>query len=224
MKKSILFLGIISLSIFSVAQESSDYGVFLGMSQEHAQTILPVPAQTPLGLIAVAPAFGAFYRKNLNPRYSLRFGANYGINSAYYSEALLINPSALAVLVSGVSPQAAPSLMPLDIHALFEFNFLPLNPRLETPKVSTFVATGIGIYQLSPVIPFNVGVKYRITERLGLSAEWDLRRRVFGSNNPLGKLDPQSNWYSYIGISANYNVLKTCKTCPFYQSNRKRKR
>lgn len=193
MKKIILFLSIICLTLVSAAQESNDFGLFLGTSYIHQSTILPVPGNLPnsqpdLGI-------GGFYRKNLNPRYALRFGGYAGFNSA-------------------------------DIHALFEFNFLPLNPRHDTPKVSTFVASGLAAtYDVTnlfrPAIPFNVGVKYRVTERFGLSVEWNIRRLLtVGVNSP----DSDDRWRSLIGITANYNVIKTCKTCPYYESNRKRKR
>ena len=84
MKKSFLFLVIICLSLASKAQESSDYGIYLGMGAEHAQTILPIP-EVNSGLPSIYPAVGAFYRKNLNPRYSWRVEGNYGFNPAYYT-------------------------------------------------------------------------------------------------------------------------------------------
>ena len=238
MKKSFLFLVIMWLSLASYAQESNDYGLFFGGSFEHANTILPEVYQTKLGTSSLAPVFGAFYRKNFNTRYSLRVGANYGIKPIYYSDLYLrdlnnILPVTTQPPISKEDLAVAAietALLPLDIHALVEFNFLPLNPRLEDPKVTTFVAAGLGVYQLRPVLPFIVGVKYRVTEQIGLALEWNLRRRLMGYRQydnvpyPLPYSEPpvpESKWFSYIGITAYYNVIKTCKTCPFYQSNRK---
>lgn len=218
MKKSFLFLVIICLSLASKAQESNDYGIYLGMGFEHAQTILPIP-EVNSGLPSIYPAAGAFYRKNLNPRYSWRVEGNYGFNLAYYTTVM---SGQLPLIAS--QPELEVALLPIDLHALFEINFLALNPRLEKPKVSTFVATGLGVYQLRPSIPFTVGVKYRVAEHLGLSVEWKLRRKIGG--NILDELlnSPESNWFSFIGFSAHYNVIKTCKTCPFYETKRKKKR
>lgn len=194
MKKILLILGFSGLFGFLSAQESTDYGLFLGMSQEHLQTILPFPKAGTL-----APAVGGFYRYNFNPRHSIRAGFSTGLSSA-------------SVLNS------------LDLHALVEFNFLPLNPTLEKPKVSTFVAAGAGVYHLSPVLAFDVGVKYRLNERMGLSLEWDLRKKLTGLQVDAETFLWPSNWYSHIGVTASYNILKKCKTCPFYESDGKKKR
>ncbi len=196
MKRLLLILGFLGLFGLVSAQESTDYGLFLGMSQEHLQTILPIPKGESL-----MPAFGVFYRFNMNPRHSIRGGINYGM------------------------AQGA-GLTSLDIHALFEFNFLPLNPTREKPKVSTFVAAGLGFYQIEPVIAFNVGVKYRVTERVGLSLEWDLRRKISKAtpDTESGLYILPSNWYSHVGVTASYNIIKTCKTCPFYESSKRKNR
>lgn len=185
MKKRIIILLLIGLPFVSIAQESSDYGLFFGLGYPHYETVLPVPGEIPsLGV-------GGFYRKNLNPRYALRFGG-----------------------VVGLTPTWPPAINPdaIDIHGLVEFNFLPLNPRFEKPKVSTFVASGLAWSGIGPAIPFNVGAKYRVTEKFGLNLEWNIRRRI------------GNGWFSYLGISAHYNIVKTCKTCPYYESTRKKRR
>jgi len=202
MKRLLLILGFSGLFGFVPAQESSDYGLFLGTSFEHSQTILPYWERG-----SFMPAIGAFYRYNLNPRYGIRGGVNFGMI-----------PNTPTMMVDG--------------HGLFEFNFLPLNPTRDKPKVSTFIAAGLGaIYYSSPIapnfgltIPFDVGVKYRVSENWGLSLEWDLRRIVWRfSENEFSMFAP-SNWYSYVGVTANYKIIRTCKTCPFYESNRKKNR
>lgn len=208
MKRLLLFLCFSGLFGFISAQESTDYGIFLGVSQEHRQTIMPIPKAG-----SALPSFGAYYRYNLNPRHAFRVGANYGM-------------------------AATTGLASLDIHVLTEFNFLPLNPTLEKPKVSTFVAAGIAFFNVDSfylkkeafVLAFNTGVKYRVTERIGLSLEWDLRRKVFGGdpkkpNDLVGIVNIMpSNWYSHFGVTASYNIIKRCKTCPYYESSRKKNR
>jgi len=218
MKKRFLFLVIICLSLVSKAQESSDYGIYLGMGAEHAQTILPIP-EISAGLPSIYPGVGAFYRKNLNPRYAWRVEGNYGFNQVYYTDVLVTQ-----LPLFPQQPGLDVALLPIDLHALFEINFLALNPRLEKPKVSTFVATGLGVYQLRPSIPFIVGVKYRVAEHLGLSVEWKLRRKISIPSLEVLSDTPESNWFSFVGFTAHYNVIKTCKTCPFYETNRKKKR
>ena len=194
MKRLLLILGFSGVFGFVTAQESTDYGIFLGMSHEHSQTILPIPDAG-----SVLPDVGAFFRYNLNPRYGLKVGVNYGI-----------------------APGTA--LSALDVHGLFEFNFLPLNPTREKPKVSTFVAAGFGFFQLSPVWAFDVGVKYRVSKEVGLSLEWDLRRKISEALPDAESFILPSSWYSHIGLTASYSIVRTCKTCPYYETNRKKNR
>lgn len=202
MKRLLLIIGFLA-GIWSLnqAQQSHDYGLFLGMAQEHQHSILPWPYPGSNQLAA-----GAYYRYNLNPRYSLRFGAQ--------------------------TQPADPSAF--DAYGLFEFNFLPIDLRKEDPQVSTFLGAGIGYYHLDKTaiyrnitIPFHIGVKYQANPRLGMTVEWALRQTPLGQNPVLADSDITarilSNWHSYIGITAGYTFLKTCKSCPFYESARKRR-
>lgn len=189
-----------------LGQPSYDYGLFLGTSQEHLHTILPVQLAGPIGFSA-----GGYYRYNLNSRYAIRAGVNLPI------------------------PPNANVLNGLDAHGLFELNFLPLDPRKEKMQISTFVATGLGIYVPEnggiPVsIPFNLGAKFQITPQLGMTAEWALRK-TFENNLELDITDHsplpaflRSNWRSYFGVTLGYRVLKECKTCPFYEKEKRKRK
>ena len=204
MKQIVLIFGLL-LGFSTVnAQQSSDYGIFMGMSQEHRHTILPVPK-----IASIKPAFGAFYRYNLNPRYALRAGVNYGIGTT--PEEILL----------GHTP-----LEKADAYGLFEFNFLPLSPRRDRIKVSTYIATGVAYYK-SLVIPFHTGVKYNATDELTLGIEWNLRRSFRG--NPTDpdtgyRLFRMTDWHTFFGVTVGYKVIRTCRTCPFYETNRKFKK
>jgi hypothetical protein len=201
---------IIILSVFLLcfaglrAQQSSDYGIFLGLSHEHRHTILPIPK-----LGSVKPAVGGFYRFNLNPRYALRAGINYGIGTTPEEEVL------------GHTP-----LQKADFYGLFEFNYLPLSPRRDRIKVSTFLATGVAYYK-SPVIPFITGVKYNATDELTLGVEWHLRRsfRQDPTDPDNGfRMFRLTQWNTFFGVTIGYKVIRTCRTCPFYETNRNYKR
>ena len=200
------------------AQQSYDYGLFLGMSQQHLHTILPLPIPGTSGY-----AFGGYYRNNLNPRYAWRGGINSAINSV----------SSTVDFVEG--------------YGLFEFNFHALNPRRENAKISTYVGTGIsylvdlnvlnqiqnstapkGPFWLRSLrIPFNLGVRYNALPNLTLGFEWALRKGFqqdwSNPDNPVMNF-LQSNWKSHLGFTIGYTVVKTCKTCPFYDKERTKRR
>ncbi len=204
MKQIVLVIGLLLGFAGLKAQQSSDYGIFLGISQEHRHTILPVPK-----IGSVKPAVGAFYRFNFNPRYALRAGVNYGIGTT--PEELIL---------------AHTPLQKVDAYGLFEFNYLPLSPRRDRIKLSTFIATGIAYYK-SFVIPFNTGIKYNVTDELTLGVEWDLRRgfRTDPTDPESGyRLFRLTEWNTFFGITISYKVIRTCRTCPFYETDRKFKR
>ena len=201
MKQIVLVFGLLLALSGLRAQQSSDYGIFLGISEEHRHTILPIPK-----IGSVKPAIGGFYRFNFNPRYAIRAGVNYGIGTSEEEDILNHTP-----------------LEKADAYGVFEFNFLPLSPRRDRIKVSAFIATGIAYYK-SPVIPFITGVKYNATDELTLGVEWNLNRGF--RQDPIDmdtgfRLFRLTEWNSFIGITIGYKVIKTCRTCPFYETNRK---
>ena len=199
------------------AQKSYDYGLFLGMTQSHLYSILPVP-----DLNGIDYAAGGYYRYSLNARYSIRGGVNVGFDNA--------------------------NLMPgmVDAFGLFEFNFHPLSPKRDKKKVTSYVSVGLAYlvdfqqyktitalpgastsYMIRNIrIPFNVGVRWNATPSLTLGIEWALRKGyeldyswpdTKYSFNPL-----MANWKSHVGVTIGYMVSNYCKTCPFYDNERKK--
>lgn len=224
MKKVLVIIGLLAAVQGLLAQVSSDYGIFLGGTMHHLHSILPYPLTKP-----IAPAGGLYYRYNINSRYALRGG----LNAGFFPK----DPN---------SPNF--NVPELDLHGLVEFNFHVLNPKRKNRLLSSFIATGLSyiynnnVYEnanarvlLDPnykmteywfrniAIPFNVGVKYNATEQLTLGAEWALRKTF-----QINWIEPDnkqiSNWQSYIGILIGYKIIKKCKTCPFYEQDRKRRR
>jgi len=219
MKRILLVIGLFPLYLGLNAQQSYDYGVFLGATGDHLFNILPV--YNPL--VKVTP--GAYFRYNLNPRYAIRGGVNLGLDPAN---------------------QFIPSL--IDGYGLFEFNFHALNPKRENAKISPYIGTGISYmvdrdlttlvmnslqsrsvidYFLRNInIPFNLGFRYNATPSLTLSAEWALRKRFekdyTNIKDPIINFN-KANWRSHIGLMIGYSIPKTCKTCPFYEKERSKK-
>lgn len=221
MKKLLLIIGLIPFTLGLNAQQSYDYGLFLGGTGDHLFNILPV--YNPVGF-AVTP--GGYFRYNLNSRYAIRGGVNVGLDPA---------------------AEFAPSL--IDGYGLFEFNFHALNPRRDNAKVSSYIGTGLSYMvdfnlakQLSALannanltdfflrninIPFNLGIRYNATPHLTLGLEWALRKRFekdySDPENPIMNFN-KANWRSHLGFTIGYTIVKTCKTCPFYEKERNKKR
>lgn len=150
----------------------------------------------------IKPAGGAFYRYNINPRYSFRFSGMVGKVAADDSRS-----NDVLQKQRGLSFQS----QILEISPQFELNFLPY--AMGDPKKGPFtpyIFAGIALfhfnpkakvgdewYELQPIgtegqgtlaykkkaysttrlsIPFGVGIKYSFHERFGIGAEWGLRK------------------------------------------------
>jgi hypothetical protein len=223
MKKTILVIGLLCAALMVNAQKSYDYGLFLGMTENHIYSILPIPDTSGMDYAA-----GLYYRYSLNQRYSLRGGINTGFDRP------TMNP------------------MMLDAYALFEFNFHPLNPKRDKHRITSYIDVGLsylidfpqynlvkslpdasmGSYWARNIrIPFNVGVRYNVTQSLTLGIEWALRKGYQLDYMEPDNLNPGTkpefspliaNWRSHIGITIGYMVSNYCKTCPFYENERKK--
>lgn len=180
------------------------------------------------------PAFGIFYRKNLNTRYSLRFGANYGKLGAK-------DRSNSPELSSFRNISFSTNI--LEAYGVLEFNFLPYqinNPR--TSEFSPYVFIGLATFRanpsisensprgidasgsiIAPAVPFGAGIKFNFIENLGLSVEWTFRKTFTDKIDGLPEryLDgyqlsnsQNNDWYSFFGITLNYKFLTESDVCP----------
>ncbi|MFA6127425.1 MAG: DUF6089 family protein [Bacteroidales bacterium] len=217
MKETLIIIGFVCVALGAKAQKSYDYGLFLGMTEAHLYTILPIPDANGLDY-----AVGGYYRYSLNPRYSIRGGVNAGFGRTNFQPNMI------------------------DAFGLFEFNFHPLNVKREKNLVTSYIAVGLsylidlpllmtvstsanpkmGNYMIRNIrVPFNVGVRYNVTSSMTIGAEWDLRKGYQKDyedpdqpffNNLL------SNWRSHFGITLGYMVSNYCRICPFYDNERKK--
>jgi hypothetical protein len=219
MKKTFVTIGFVLLAFGVKAQKSYDYGIFLGLTQNHLHTIMP--ANLPVILPVPADyrmyyAGGFYYRRSLNERYSWRAGANAGLDGM------------------------------VDAFGLFEFNFHPLSAKREKKLITSYIDIGLSYLVDFPLftkinstpgasmskymvrnirIPFNVGVRYNISPNLTLGVEWALRKGYqldYTIPDAPFKNFMMSNWRSHVGVTIGYMVSNFCNTCPFYENERKK--
>ena len=215
MKKVLLFIGFVTMAIGVKAQKSFDYGLFMGVTEQHKYTILPVPNAN-----GIDYALGGYYRFSMNPRYSWRAGINGGFDHVNFK----------------------PNMV--DAFGLFEFNFHPLSSKREKQQFTSYIATGLsylvdfelfktvnqtpgalmGKYMVKNIrIPFAVGARYNISSKWTAGVEWTLRKGYqLDYDIPDAPVHNfmLSNWRSHFGITIGYLVSNYCKTCPFYENER----
>jgi hypothetical protein len=164
-----------------------------------------------------SPAFGGFFRLNLNKRFAFRLSGNY--------VTLRGNPATYPDLPIAVFNPSFPSSI-MDFNLQSEFNFMPYITGEDRGMNSLYVAGGIG-YSLilgrrgSITIPFGLGYKLNISDRLSAGLELSFRKTftdaldnvqsVLG-NNWLNNND----WYSVFGLFISYKFVKFAGPCPAY--------
>lgn len=119
----------------------------------------------------------------------------------------------------------------LDVRA--EFNFLPYGigeTYKQLRRISPYLTLGVGVNMASsggstafaPTLPMGFGVKYKLSERWNLGAEFTMTK-VFGDkvdgladlNGIKTSLYRNTDWISRITIGISYEFGKRCETCHY---------
>jgi len=121
----------------------------------------------------------------------------------------------------------------LDCHIGYEFNFMPqiINKRKTahaTPYIfaavgySFIISSSTGMATNHATIPFGVGFKFRVNERISIGSEWGMRKTFV--DNLDGLLNPgtdgsysalhNNDWYSFAGIYITIKVFEKKFICP----------
>ncbi len=218
------------ISVKALGQQSVDVGFFGGTGIYFGDMTKTDFSKS------LNPAYGGFLRYNFNPRYAFRFNV---LNGTIGSEGQFnSNDWMFAKNV-------------LDISMSLEFNFLKyIVGEKETPW-STFIMGGVGVQmfsyeyrfnelvnfvdptyfdmadnsssEITPTIPFGLGVKYDLNKRIGIAFEGSLRKsfsdKMDDLDDPLSFIDPNgirtnytdqlhnNDWTSYIGIHLVYKLI-----------------
>ncbi len=218
--RSKLFL-IVVIVLFSMskpvpAQKYFDFGLFGGTSYymgeiNHAQQFY-----------YPSISFGALARYNLNKRYAFRLNGYYGSLKASDSDFTTQLPTRRPMEVNTKI---------LEYTAQFEINFLPYLTGTSKNNLTTYIAFGIGY--AFPIggnyyepkshlsIPVGAGIKFNVTDKVGMGAEWSFRKTftdsLDGIESPLGKrLLHNNDWYSFAGIFITYKFFNFAVDCPTY--------
>ena len=100
-------------------------------------------------------------------------------------------------------------------------------------RFSPFIFIGIGGYYLigsagfeNPItIPFGLGIKYNIFERLTLGLQWSYQKTFSDQIDGVINIQDANNtpvihnddWYSFCGVFLTYKLFKDKIDCPIYK-------
>jgi len=209
---------IITLLVFvcqAAYSQFSEAGFFAGGSYYNGDVN---PGQP---FLQTKPGYGAVFRYNIDTRLSARMGIYRGQVAANEANGG-IRPSRNANFDGNVT----------DLSIVGEFNFLKYFTGSTKHYMTPFIFGGVGYHLQSASasykkmpdttmshsgisIPFGLGVKYSISDNIGLSFEWGYRKTF---NDKIDGLDPKypknsslkdiqlsnastNDWYSFAGLT-----------------------
>lgn len=227
MKQFLVVFLIGFLAVKALAQPSVDIGVF-GGAGTYFGDMTKIDLQK-----SINPAYGGFVRFNFNPRYALRFNV---INGTIGAEGEFdYQPNPLDKFWSF-------NKNVLDISMNFEWNYLKYIVGDKDTRWTTFLYGGVGMQtykynivtlnsqidgsEITPTIPFGLGVKYNLSKRWGIGFEGGLRKtfsdKLDNLDDPLSYLNTNvtpnvqvkftdqlhnNDWTSYVGIHLVYKLI-----------------
>ncbi|NOY36970.1 MAG: hypothetical protein GXO83_05285 [Chlorobi bacterium] len=169
-----------------------------------------------------SPAVGIFYRPNINKRYAVR--------TSFWFGGLRSNGNAFGDPLPPFNTASFQHSF-IDLSVQFEFNFLPYSPHPRKVMYSPYVSAGAGyamIFGATPagqfVLPFGLGFKLNISERIDGGVEWGFRKTfndmIDGSQNLIAPNDNSllhnNDWYSIVGIFVSYKIFYNREKCAAY--------
>ena len=206
---------IITMFLFSVpvsAQRNTDIGFFAGVPWYMGDLSTTVPVAH-----LVPPAIGPILRYNINMRNALR------VHAVFYtlSDSEENFRGGLAEFQSSF----------VDLGLDFEFNWWPYKTANRKTKYSPYVSAGLG-YSLNYAggsvshlyLPFGVGVKANLGQRLSGGVEVNMRKSftdlIDGVTN-VGSEDVHSlvgnnDWHLFTGVFLTYKIFNYREECPTY--------
>lgn len=200
---------------------TKEWGVSVGMSQ-------PLDDTNPSLLSHPGMSVGGVVRWIYNPRLALRTSLNLhtiGGSTAGLKDFYPPSPSA----VGQARLDYAYSGLLLDASALYEVYFLPYGYHrgyLDHRRLVPYIQLGLGaVYasksgSVTPIVPFGVGLKYKVRPRLNLSLDWTIR---FGLSDRWDGLEAphalKSDFFrnkDHVGLlqlTLTYDFSPSCPTC-----------
>ena len=119
----------------------------------------------------------------------------------------------------------------VDVGLRYEYNFWAFGTGREyrgARKLTPFIALGLGAtyvnaadHVLAANVPLGAGLKYKVADRLNLTAEWVMHfagsDRLDGVEDPYGikssGIFKNTDCYTTLQIALTYDIWAKCKTC-----------
>ncbi|MCF6169513.1 MAG: DUF6089 family protein [Bacteroidales bacterium] len=205
----VLFSGFI-LMMFSLAlhaQKTLEVGLFGGGSYYLGEMNPAIP------FVNSQLAYGVLARYNINNRTALKFSYSRGTIKG-------VDPQPARIVPQDYSFSSAVN----DISFVGEFNWWDYFTGSKKSFFTPFIFGGVAYYfsdlNSGISIPFGFGLKYSISERLGLGFEWGMRKTFSDYLDGVNATEYQNgistgdsdktatwDWYNFTGVTLTYKFI-----------------
>jgi hypothetical protein len=238
MRKIVLVFATVFITVSGFAQKSADIGIWGGSSTYLGDIKEALPLQS-LNL-----NFGAYFRYNFNSRVGLRtqfLTGSFAADGTVENEPVIFEKKAQ------------------DVSAMAEINFLKYVLGEKKTPFTPYIMAGVGVMYfpfnmdldamlaINPgyvvpantnesvvafTVPFGFGVKFTLGPRLGIGAEYQMRKlfsdKIDNVHDPLSfinsagetikytTLGHNNDWPGYLGIHIAYKLYLNQRDCPAY--------
>ncbi|WP_346859812.1 DUF6089 family protein [uncultured Draconibacterium sp.] len=248
MKKIVLVFVTVLITVSGYAQKTADIGIWGGSSTVFGDLDRAEPFKT------FNLNYGAYFRYNINARIGVR--AMF-LNGAFTGDGLVENSEwKFDKNVSDLSLQAEINYLRYILGskkmkfspyvtiglgmAYFKYNYRPTEIEVFNPDYP-------GLYEADgtisanreeavavPTLPFGIGLKYTLGDRLGIGIEYQMRKymsdKLDDLDDPLAHVNGleelitynegghNNDWGAYLGVHLTYKIYIGKKACPAYDS------
>ncbi|MEE4287402.1 MAG: DUF6089 family protein [Mariniphaga sp.] len=242
MRKSVLVFIAVIFTVSGFAQKSADIGIW-GGSSAYLGDIKEAPPMQTFNL-----NFGAFFRYNFNARTAMRaqfltgrFAANgmvedipVDFNKSAQDISFMIEINYLKYILGERKTPFTPYILGGLGVMYFPYTLDPI--KMAQINANYPVLNTIEESVIAPTIPFGFGIKVSVGERLGIGAEFQMRKLLndkfddlddplsFEATNNTGDIETikytdflhNNDWPGYLGINVTYKINLDPKACPAY--------
>jgi hypothetical protein len=242
MKKIVLVFIAVVFTVSGFAQKSADIGIWGGTSTYWGDIKEAPPIQT------FNLNIGAFFRYNFNARVALRaqfltgsFASIGYVQDEWFEFRKNAQDISVMMEINYLKYVLGEKKTPFTPYILgglgvvyFPYNLDPVKLAQINPQYP--VLTEVEESVVTPAIPFGFGIKFSIGERVGIGAEYQLRKlfsdKLDNLDDPLSfetvnndgvtetikytSFLHNNDWPGFLGIHLTYKIFLDQKACPAY--------
>lgn len=250
MKKAGLVFAIVLMTLSGHAQKTADIGIWGGTSTVWGDMDDNTPFQS------FNLNFGGYFRYNFNARVGLRAmfltgkmagegtveNTEWNFDKAAQDLTVQVEINYLKYILGSKRMRFSPyvtvglgvSYFVYNFRPVEIYQFNPLYPEIIYDGTGAPVATDTKESMVVPTIPFGIGFKYTIGNRLGVGVEYQMRKymsdKLDDLDDPLAFVNGtgetityttqnhNNDWVGYLGVHVTYKIYIGKKACPAYES------